>query len=36
MKNKRFRDSSTFAILFLAAYAVMPAIGRIGSYRNGR
>jgi hypothetical protein len=34
MKNKRFRDSSMFAILILAAYSVMPAIGRARSQKR--
>ena len=36
MKNTRFKNSSAFAILFLAVYSVMPAIGRIGSNRKTR
>ncbi len=36
MKNRKLKDSSAFAILILAAYSVMPAIGRIGSNRKNR
>lgn len=36
MKNKRFRDSSMYAILFLAAYSVMPSIGRNRSMKKNR